>query len=146
MANSTSKNFMVTLEDWFKKAPALPTDFKEGVVRVAPVLVLIFGIIGVVFGIAGTGFLAFLTPLALLLGVNGYGGGIIAGLTLLITSALLLASYKGVKSRKLSGWTLLFWSVVVNIVGSVISYSLGGAILGFLVGFYLLFQIKSYYK
>jgi len=146
MAKESKNNIVDTMEGWFKKAPVLPTNVKEGVVRYAPILALIFGILGILIGLAAGGILTVLAPLALLFGVHSYGGSIIAGWGLLISSALLLAAYPGVKARKLGGWNLLFWSNVVSIVGSLISGSIGGAILGFFIGFYLLFQIKSHYK
>lgn len=146
MAEKSSKNIIDATEDFFKKAPALPTNFKEGLIQYTPVLVLIFGILGILVGLAGTGILTIFSPLALVFGVQGYGSSIISGWTLIIASALLLASYSGIKAKKLSGWNLLFWSEAVNVVGSVVGGSIVNAIVGALIGFYLLFQIKSYYK
>lgn len=141
-----SKGLVETMEEFFKKAPVLPTNLREGIVKITPVLALIFGVLGVLIGLVAAGITTVFAPLALIFGVQSYGGGVIAGWTLLIMSALLLAAYPGTKARKLSGWNMLFWSEVVNVVGSVLSLNIFGAVVGGLIGLYLLFQIKSYYK
>ncbi len=144
-----SNNLVDTLEGLFKKAPILPVSFREGLVQVAPWLALIFGVLGILGGLASVGLLTVFSPLAVFSGASGvasYGGGVIAAWIWLASSVLLLVAYPGIKARKLSGWNLLFWGVLVNVAGSLIAGSLVGAILGALLGLYLLFQIKSYYK
>lgn len=144
-----TKSFIDPMEDFFKKAPDIPTNGKEALVKITPWLALIFGVLGVLGGLAGIGLLTAFSPLAALGGaseVASYGGGVVAAWVWLASSVLLLAAYPGTKARKLSGWNLLFWSEVLNIVGSLIAGSIVSAIIGGLIGFYLLFQIKSYYK
>ena len=148
MAKSTTSSLVQTLEDFYKKAPALPPNAREALVKIAPILSLIFGILGIIVGIVGVLSLSVLAPLALLVSRHGtgYGGGFIAALTLLVSSGLMLAAYPGVKAHKMKGWEMLFWSEVVSIVGSIIQLDIVSAIISGLIGFYILFQIKSYYK
>lgn len=148
--HNKSNDLVGILEPYFAKLPALPKNAKETLVKVMPWIALIFGILGVVGAISGLGLLGVTSPLALFGGVEGvasYGTGMIAALFWLVSSALMLAAYPGLKNHQLKGWNLLYWSEVVNIVGAVVSISgiLNGVIWG-IVGFYILYQIKSHYK
>ena len=149
MANLSKNGLVGTLEDLFKKAPALPAGGREGIVKITPWLALIFGVLGILGGISAVGIFTAFSPLAMYSGAYGmasYGSGVIAAWIWLTSSVLLLLAYPGTKSRKMSGWNMLFWSEIVNVVGSLVAGSFVSAVLGALIGFYLLFQIKSYYK
>ena len=138
------------IEKWFAKAPVLPANAKDVIVKITPFIALIFGILGIMGALAGFGLLTAFAPLAVfggMAGVSSYGGGFLAALFWLASSALMLIAFPGTQARKLSGWNLLFWSELVNLVGAVVSISgIVSGIIGALIGFYLLFQIKSYYK
>ena len=87
-----------------------------------------------------------LSPFAILGGVHGYFGSYIAVIFWLASSLLLFAAYSGTKARKISGWNMLFWSEIVYLVGSLVSLSIIQGLISAIIGFYLLFQIKSFYK
>ncbi len=145
MAQSKS-NWQDMMEDWFMKLPSLPKGGRDALVIIAPWIALIFGIFGILAGLAGLGILSVLSPVMLM--VAGYantGGSLISVALALVASALLLAAFPGTKDHKIQGWTMLFWSEVVSVISSVVSFSLGGVIFGAL-GFYLLYQMKSSYK
>jgi hypothetical protein len=83
-----------------------------------------------------------------ILTVNFLGG---ASLLLTILSMILsLVALPGLFSRsRNSGWTLLYYGFLINALASIITLSvsgiLGGAI-GFLIGGFILFQIRGKYK
>lgn len=137
---------MDKMEDWFKKLPALPKNARDVLVQITPWIALIFGILGVLGSLAGFGILTALSPFVMM--GNGIGGTattfLTAGLALL-ASVLLLAAFPGTKANKMKGWNLLFWSEVVSTVSSIILLSITGVI-GAFIAFYLLYQIKGYYK
>lgn len=140
-------SIMKMLEDWFAKAPALPPNAKEVLVKIAPWLALIFGILGILAAVSATGLLAVLSPLMVLGGGVGLAaGGLVGALLGIVSSVLLLMAYPGLKDRKMAGWKWSFYSEAVSIVASVVALNLVGAVIGALIGFYILFQIKSYYK
>lgn len=146
-----SKNDLVdTVGEWFEKFPPLPKNGREALVKFAPVISLVFGILGVITSISGLGLLTATSPFAILGGaqaVSSYGTGFIAVLFYLVSSVLLLAAFPGLKAKKLSGWNMLFWSEIVSFVGGIVSLtSILSALLGVIIGLYLVFQIKSYYK
>lgn len=149
MAKNSTKGIVDMLEELFAKAPSLPKNAKDVIVKITPFIAIIFGILGILGAIGGLGLFTFFSPLALLGGPSGiasYGTGFISALFWLAASVLLLAAYPGTKANKISGWSMLFWSEVVSLAGSVISMSLVGGIIGALIAFYLLYQIKPYYK
>jgi len=148
MSTTSSKDFIDTMGEWFDKFPPLPKNWRDTLARIAPVLALIFGILGILVAIGGLGTLTFVSPLAVMGGAGGIVGmGIISTLIYLVASVVLLAAYPGLKAKKYSGWKLLFWNEVINLVGGVIGlHTVVSAIIGALIGFYLIFQIRSYYK
>ncbi|MDO8183489.1 MAG: hypothetical protein Q7T49_00695 [bacterium] len=130
-----------------QKAPALPVGIKEFLVKAAPYL----AIIGVIF--SGLGLLALLPFLTGggALGMMGYypamyGSslwlGVIFGLAIVI---LEIMAVPGLFKRNLTGWTYLFYAQLVALVQMLVTMNLVGLIIGGLIGFYLLFQVRSYY-
>ena len=150
MSTTTKSNDIIgTMAEWFAKAPQLPKNWQDTLARIAPILSLIFGILGIIVAIGGLGVLTATSPLAFLGGaqtVSSYGTGFISTLIYLVGSVLLLAAYPGLKAKKYKGWTLLFWSEAANLIGGLVSLAFASAIISALIGFYLIFQIRSYYK
>lgn len=146
IVDQTSNSVVKTLDQWFSQAPALPTNAKEALVKYMPIIALIFGIIGILLSLAGIAALTALVPVAIATGTTGYGGGIIAAIFWLASSVLLLAAYSGMKDRKMSGWNMLFWSEIVYLIGSLITLSIISGLISAIISFYILFQIKPYYK
>ena len=131
---------------WFSKLPPLPSNWRDVIVSITPWLALIFGIIGVLGSLGAVGVLTFLAPFMVLGGGIGVAsGGVIGAVLALAASVLLVLAFPGTRSRKMSGWKLLFWSETVSIVSSVVAFSAAGVV-GALIGYYILFQIKSHYK
>lgn len=147
LAQGQSVNQLISsIEEWFLKLPALPKKWLDVIVNITPWIALIFGILGVLGSFAAIGILTFLAPfVALGSGVGVASGGIIGAILAFVASALLLAAFPGTKAKKISGWNFLFWSEAASIISSVVAISVAGVV-GALIGFYILFQIKSYYK
>lgn len=133
------------MEGWFKQLPALPASAVDVLYKIAPWIALIFGILGVLSGLAGFGILTAFAPFAVAGGVRGYGLGFIAAVGLVVSSVLMLLAFPGLRGGKMGGWTMLFWSEVVSVVSSLIGFNIG-SVVGALIGFYILFQIKPKYK
>lgn len=144
--NNQIDQYIDVIGGYFKKLPQLPKDVRDILVSIVPWIALIGGIIGVAVTLVGFGVFTFLAPLAFLSGGGTDAGqGIIAVLLSLIASALLLVAFPGLSKLKTSGWRYLYYSEVVYLLGQVLSISLGGIIMS-LIGFYLLYQIRAYYK
>lgn len=138
----TNKDLIVMLEELFKKAPALPLSAKDVLVKITPWIALVFGILGILVGIGAAG----VSPIALFGGIKVSVTVLISGILLLISSVLMLIAFPKLKAMKFEGWRLIFWADAISIVSAIVTFDLVSAVISFLIGFYILFQIKSYYK
>lgn len=130
------------MEEWFKKAPALPTNAKEILVKITPWIALIFGILGVLAGLGAVG----LSPVVMFGGVKNSMMVLLGGVLTVVSSGMMVMAFPKLKVSKLQGWNLLFWSTVVSLVSSLVVGAIVSAVIWGVVEFYLLFQIRSYYK
>ncbi len=129
-----------------KKAPALPDNVKEAIVKYGPYVVLVLMLLalpGILFAL-GLGAVA--APFAYLGGVRAgvtFSFGVIIALISLVVEAIALP---GLFKRTASAWRLVYYSTLIGAVGNLVSFNLGSLIIGTLLSLYILFQIKSYYK
>lgn len=154
MAEGNSQNPLARLEgmldEYFgKKAPALPQNIKEFIVKIAPYLVIISLIftIPAILVLFGLGSLA--TVFSPLGGTRAVAGvpTMWVGIILLIPAVILEAmAVPGLFSRKITAWRYMYWAQFISIVSSLVQINIVGALLSALIGFYLLFQVKSLYK
>jgi hypothetical protein len=127
------------LEDLLvKKAPALPKNVKDFLVKYA----YIFNIIGIIMTIPA---------IFALLGLNAvihiFAKTSIIGVLFLIVEMLFrIKALPGLKNRKIDGWNMLYYAALTQAVYSLINFDLGGFVIGTLVSLYFIFQVKSYYK
>ena len=138
------------LDDNYAKLPALPKGVNEFIVTVAPWLALIFGVLAVFSGLGAFGILTALAPVATVAGAGQYAfTGLIAALILLVQGGIDLWAFPSLKARKVMGWNLMSYSLLLGVVSSVVALNVGsvlGAVVGALIGYYFLYQVKSYYK
>jgi len=126
------------------KAPfQLPDGFKEFLVKFGPWIMLVFLLLGLPFIFVALGLTSALTPFAVMGGSIGGFPWALAALAQLVLCAMALP---GLLARKMSGWTLLFYSQLVGILASLLALSFFGAVIGGLIGLYFLFQLKSKYN
>ena len=72
---------------------------------------------------------------------------------LIVQGVLYLLAFPGLRDRKKKGWDYVFYAALVSVVYSVVSLFTGynavsgflGAIIGALISFWLLFQVRSAY-
>lgn len=139
------KKLIITLEDFFKKAPHLPSNIREVLVKIVPWFALVFGILGIIAGLGVVG----IAPIGLVDSVGTSAFLMISGVLTIVAYVLMLMAFPKLQKHQYAGWRLLFWSQVVSILASVVGMTPGsilGIIIGALIGLYLLFEIKSYYK
>jgi hypothetical protein len=150
----------------FKKAPyQLPENARKGLVSALPWLTLVGGVLMLWAAWGLYTILTYVSPFATLANeLNAaYGVGYVSpvgfsplvwvSLGLLVVEAVMFfIAFPALQAHKKSGWNLLFWVSLLNIVEvvlQVIGYtnfgSLVASLLGSLVGLYLLFQVRSYY-
>jgi len=156
------------LNDIFvKKAPPLPTNGKKALVEYLPWINLVLGLLALYtvyvlwhWAHVANSLINYANSLNAAYGIptvaatDRMGIGIWLGLVVLAVEALLyIAAFQATRDRKKSGWNLMFYALLVNIVyGLVIVFSsyggvgnLIGTLIGSAIGLYLLFQIRSSY-
>lgn len=154
MAEANSKNPFAqleeTLDEYFgKKAPALPQNIKEIIVKIAPYLV----IIGLIFTIPAIFVLLGLGSIATVLAPVGGAQSVASvptmwiGILLLIPVIILEAmAVPGLFSRKVVAWRYVFWAQIITIVSNLVQLNIVGGIISAIIGFYILFQVRGLYK
>ena len=129
---------------FLEKFPAFPENVKDVIAQYGPYVLLVLSILGLLgiltaFGIGGA---------ALNAGAAAYNGtfnfyiGIIISV---ITLVLYLMAFSPLKERKRAGWNLIYYALLISLLGNLIQLNLLGVIIGGVVGFWVLFQIRSKY-
>ncbi|MCL5409375.1 MAG: hypothetical protein M1607_00770 [Patescibacteria group bacterium] len=131
-----------------KKAPALPAKVKDVIVRFAPwviIIVIIFSI-PAILGFLGLGAM-FAAPVMGTYMMAGFGSRYFIALIFLTVSLILaLLSLPGLMKQRKDGWNMIYYSILVDAVYSLLNLYLLSLIIGSLISLYLLFQVRSYYK
>ena len=128
------------------KAPSIPENIKEIIVKFSPWLTLIFFVLSLPAILFALGVGTILTPFSYLGGLRiclGYTLGILFTAVVLVVEAIAIP---GLFKRKMSAWKLLFYASLLSGVQALISFNLGGLIIGTGLSLYILYQVKSYYK
>jgi len=138
-----------TLEVYLvKKAPALPKNIKEILVKFSPWISILMVVVGLpaVLALFGLGAMMYATPYTAY-GMYRAGGGFsIAILFLMGTLVLQALAVPGLMKRKMSGWNFLYYSVWLNAVYSLLNGQILSLLVGSVISLYFLFQVKSMYK
>jgi len=134
-----------------EKAPQLPKAWKDALVKFVPYLVIIGVVVGVLGFLALFGLGTFLVPLGtiggMMTGRPFFGFSYISNILFLGVMVLLEGlAIPGLFSRSKKAWNFLYWSALVGVVQNVLSFNIGGLIIGGLLSLYFLFQVKEYYK
>jgi hypothetical protein len=136
------------LDFWLvKKAPfQIPAGAKEWIVKWGPWIDVVLLVLSLPIILAAIGITAVFSPVAMMAG-TGYSSLYWVSIIVLVAQlGLQVAALPGLFARKMSGWTLLFYSQIVSLVYSVVSGSIVGAVISAVIGFYLLFQIREKYS
>ena len=147
------------LEAWlapmYQNAPHIPENGRKVIVQIAPWAALVFGILGIV-GL----FTALAGGLFLTIGTLGFATPYLLRALIplafsAVSVALMLIAFPGLQAMKKSAWNLMFYATTVNVLGGVASVfgaygymmsGFAGTIIGAIIGYWLLFEIRSYYK
>jgi len=129
-----------------QKAPALPKNIKDLTVSLAPWLNIVLIVIALPAMLAVLGIGTYVKSFAYLggarFGTLYYLSLVFLGVTLLMR----ILALPGLFSRSKGAWRLLYYSVLVNVVYSLLNYNVVGGLIGAVIGLYFLFQVKEYYK
>lgn len=155
MASASFTSYLTQLENLLeeylvKKAPSLPKNIKEFIVKFAPwitIVIMLFAIPAVLL-VLGLG--ALVAPFTVFLGPGyavGYGVGYVVSMVVLALSIVLEAmAIPGLFARSKKGWQLVFYATLVGFVSNLVGFQIVSGLIGALIGLYLLFQVREYYK
>lgn len=134
-----------------KKAPfALPAGVKEFIANVSPYLIILFAIMALPAIFLALGLSAVFAPFAMMGAAYGHGWGFGVVISLVATVVVLVMevmAVPGLFKRAKASWRLLFYASIVSLIGSILSISgIFGGIIGAIIGWYILFQMKELYK
>ena len=144
-----------------KAAYQLPTDIKQLLVKFAPWLSLVAGILGVLSAVNMWRAAHYVNRTSEAFGVSEYvlpsQLSVMFWISLAMTilfSVLALLAFPGLKAEKKVGWNFMFYSMLANVLYGVVSLFYGGgglssfifALIMSAVGFYILFQVRDQYK
>ncbi len=125
-----------------EKAPfAIPQDIKEFIVKAAPYITILWLIISlpVILALLWIGVMAAFVPVA----------GIIVFFSMALTAigfVLQAMAIKPLFARARKWWLYTFYAWLLSFLAAVLHGSIIGPIIWWIVGMYILFQVKSYYK
>ena len=145
------KSGLSQLEDTLKvylvdKAPALPAGVKEFIVKWGPWISLVVIIMALPALLFAFGLGAVVAPFAFL---GGVGAGVNFGIGMIFSAIVLVIeaiAIPGLMKRSMGAWRLMFYASLVSALQALISFNLGGLVIGTGISLYFLFQIRSLYK
>ena len=144
-------SLMTQLQDFLelylvKKAPALPDNAKELIVKYSPYFTILAAVMLLPVILLALGLGAMVAPFAFMGGYSFGSTFSISTIIALVSVVLECMAIPGLFGRKLSAWNLVFYASIANALGSLLSFNLGNLIIGTAITWYFLLQIKSYYK
>jgi hypothetical protein len=136
-----------TLEEYLvKKAPVLPDNAKDAIVRFLPWIIIVLMALSLPVILALIGLGTVLAPAAFLSGVSYGVSQIVFQILTLVAVVLEGLAIPGLLKKEMRGWRLLYWSTLVSVIGGVFGGNLLGGIIFGLISLYILFQIRSKYR
>ena len=138
--------FEKELEPFFTTSlPPLPDNVKEAIVKYAPIVIIIGLLLSVplLLAVVGLG-----TVFSTLSAVGGYSSSVWGYASILVFLALFVMRVMSVvplRGQMRRGWVLVYYSIFISAGYSLMSYQLGGFIIGAALSLYIAFQVRSYY-
>lgn len=132
------------LEPIFAKFPAFPENIKDLLVQIAPYLA---GLIVVLGGLSILSIFGMGSSLNAL-GYSAYGSSWNMWLSILSLGAsafISLLAFKPLQNKEKKGWNYMYYISLIGFATNVISFNIFGALIGGLLSFWILFQLKSRY-
>ena len=132
-----------TIDVYMKKLPPLPVNIKDIIVKFAPWAAIITIVIGLPALLAIFGLGSYINSF----GMGGLyyanlGSGYMFALLFLAAELVLRGlSVPGLFARSKGGWNLMYYSVLLYAVYSLVSFDIIGGLISTVISLYLLFQV-----
>lgn len=129
---------------FLQKFPPFSESVKEFLVQYGPYFILVLSILGVlgILTALGVGSAAIgLGAVSAGLGLTFYVGIAMGTITLI----MYLMAFTPLRARKRAGWNLLYYALLIGLLSSLLQLHILGAVVGGVIGFWVLFQIREKY-
>lgn len=144
MATLDPQTFESNLDRFYSRLPTLPSNMRDALVVYGPFLMLFAGCASILTsGIVNLSWIGY-TVFTAQNKIFGPSYFLFIAFNVII-GAICLMAVRPLLRRSLSGWRMVFYANVLMLLISVLTQDLGGMIL-YLIGFYLLFQVKPSYR
>jgi hypothetical protein len=145
------KAMLVELENkmaefFLKKLPAMPENVREMIVKYGPYITVVMMVLTIPAILAVIGIGMATTPFAIAAGARYGFGFLVSAIFGIVMIVLEIMAIKGLFARQMKAWKLLFYISLIQAVSAVLRLDFGGLIIGSGISWYILFQIRSYYK
>jgi len=133
-----------------KKTPAMPENIKDTLVSFAPYLAILTVVVSApaLFALLGIG--SMIGPFSAFLGAGymmQYSFTFMIGAGALLVSAVFAAlAIQGLFKREMKAWRLMYYSSLISFVATVLQGSVMSALVGLIIGMYILFQVREKYR
>lgn len=145
--NSTLNQVDTFLTDIFvRKFPAIPANIKELIVKYGPYATLVFLIISLPGLLLLLGLSTALSPVSYYANIQTGFHFSLAALVLVVSLVLEGLSIPGLLKRQRAGWNYAYYAALINALYELVNLNLLSFILSVAISFWILFQIKEYYK
>ncbi len=146
LTDADSMKFIDQIGDAFKSLPHLPTGVIDFIVMLSPWFTLLGAILGLIalpfLGIASAFTLLALSPVHSII-------IFVMTVALLLQVVLMFMAFNPLKNMETKGWVFLFWGEVIYAIEAILRVLSGQygviEILGIIITFYILFEVRSRY-
>lgn len=132
-----------------KQAPALPQSGREVIAMILPWLAVIACIFLIPTILLALGLSALLAPFALVFNPfntsSSFFSLFISAVFSVLNIVLLCLAIPGLFKRTKMGWNYLYLSQLIGVVQNLLTLSIVSLIVSFVIGMYLLFQVRPLY-
>lgn len=136
-----------TLDTYFgQKAPKLPGDIQNIIVTYGPWLIGLFVLLSIPGLLTAFGLGSTLAPVGFMMGRQVGTYYTLSWIFLALILALEAMAVPGLLKKKKSAWNLMFYASLVSAVQSIVLFDFFGLIIGSVISFYILFQIRHHYR
>lgn len=126
------------------KFPPFPDNVKELLVQYGPYLILIGAILGLLGLLTAFG----IGTAALGIGMASYGSGFSFYVGIVLATVMMimyLMAFSPLRARKKAGWNLMYYALLLSLISSLLQLAILSVIIGGVLGFWVLFQIRDKY-
>lgn len=126
------------------KFPPFPENVKEFLVKYGPYFLLVGAVITLFALLTAFG----IGTAAIGIGMVAYGGGFNMYVGLLIATVIMvmyLMAFSPLRARKRAGWNLMYYALILSLISNLLQLALFAFIIGGVIGFWVLFQIREKY-